>query len=67
MTATLELELKQRLSRLSDKDRRAMRAYLLRLKHESPAGRKQTSRIMRDMDAGKKTPLRELEKRFGHD
>jgi len=66
MTATLELELKQRLSRLSEKDRRAMSAYLLRLKHESPAGRKQTSRVMRDMDAGKKIPLRELAKQLGH-
>lgn len=66
MTATLELELKQRLSRLSEKDRRAMSAYLLRLKHESPAGRRQTSRIMRDMDSGKKTSLRELAKQLGH-
>jgi len=58
MTATVELELKQRLSRLSEKDRRAMSAYLLRLKHESSGGRKETTRIMQEMDAGKKTPLR---------
>lgn len=62
----LELDLKQRLSRLSEKDRRGISAYLLRLKHESHSGRKETSRLMRDMDAGKKTPLRELAKQLGH-
>jgi hypothetical protein len=57
MTASIELDLKQRLARLSERDRRAMSAYLLRLKHESKSGRRQISNLMREMDAGKKTRL----------
>ena len=60
MTATAILDLKQRLSKLSESDRRMASAYLLRLKHESPAGRRETSRIMREMDAGKKVRLKDL-------
>ena len=66
MTATAMLELKQRLGRLTESERRAAAAYLLRLRHESSAGRRETSRLMREMDAGKKTTLRDLAKRAGH-
>jgi len=66
MTATAMLDLKQRLARLSESERRAAAAYLLRLKHESPAGRRETSRLMREMDAGKKTRLSNLSKRSRH-
>ena len=66
MTATAMLDLKQRLGRLTESERRAAAAYLLRLRHESSAGRRETSRLMREMDAGKKTPLRDLAKRSGH-
>ncbi len=60
MTATAILELKQRLSKLSERDRRVASAFLLRLKHESTSGRKESSRIMREMDSGKKVRLAEL-------
>ena len=63
MTATAMLDLKQKLAQLSEEDRKAAAAYLLRLKHESAAGRRETSRLMKEMDAGKKTPLSELSKR----
>jgi hypothetical protein len=66
MTATAMLDLKQRLARLTETERRAAAAYLLRLRHESPAGRRETSRLMREMDAGKKTRLRDLAKHRGH-
>ncbi len=66
MTATVELSLKQQLARLSEKDRRAISAYLLRLKHESPTGRKALTRVMDDMDAGKKTSLKGLVAKLGH-
>ena len=66
MTATAMLDLKQRLARLTETDRRAAAAYLLRLKHESPSGRRETSRLMSEMDAGKKTPLREISGRRPH-
>jgi hypothetical protein len=54
------LDLKQRLARLSEEDRRAAAAYLLRLRHESAAGRCENARLMREMDAGKKTRLHDL-------
>lgn len=66
MTATAMLDLKQRLARLTEAERRAAAAYLLRLKHESPAGRRETSRIMREMDAGKKTRLGDVSPRRRH-
>lgn len=60
MTASGELELKQRLARLSERDRRAMSAYLLRLKHQSKNGRSEISRLMKQMDSGKKVSLSQL-------
>jgi len=57
------LDLKQRLARLTEEERRAAGAYLLRLRHESPSGRRETSRLMKEMDAGKKTRLSEVSKR----
>jgi len=66
MTATAILDIKQRLSKLSDADRRMVSAYLLRLKHESPAGRREATRTMREMDAGKKVGLKDLAKQLGH-
>lgn len=41
-------------------------AYLLRLKHESTAGRRETTRTMKEMDGGKKVRLRDLAKQLGH-
>jgi hypothetical protein len=66
MTATAMLDLKQRLARLTESERRAAAAYLLRLKHESAAGRRETSRLMKEMDAGKKTRLSDISKRRRH-
>lgn len=66
MTAIAMLDLKQRLSKLSEADRRVASAYLLRLKHESPAGRREAARTMREMDAGKKVRLTDLAKQLGH-
>jgi cytochrome c553 len=66
MTATAILDIKQRLSKLSDADRRMVSAYLLRLKHESPAGRREVTRTMREMDTGKKVRLKDLAKQLGH-
>ena len=60
------LDIKQRLSKLSEKDRRMASAYLLRLKNESPAGRREIARTMREMDGGKKIRLKDLAKQLGH-
>ena len=66
MTATAILDLKQRLSKLSESDRRMAAGYLLRLKHESPSGRREAARTMKEMDEGKKIRLKDLAKQLGH-
>jgi len=48
------LQLKQQLSRLSDKDRQEVAAFLHRLKQESPAWKKEMAGRMAEMDAGRK-------------
>jgi hypothetical protein len=66
MTATAMLDLKERLGRLTETERRQVAAHLLRLKHESPAWKKEISRRMREMDAGKKIRAADLMKQLGH-
>ena len=66
MTAEAMLDLKHRLAQLSAAERRKISAYLLRLKHESPAGRRKLSQAMREMDEGKKVRLRDLAKQLGY-
>ncbi len=60
MTATAMLDLKQRLARLTGAERKVASSYLLRLKHESAQGRRRVSKLMSEMDAGKKTRLRDV-------
>ena len=64
MTEKAMLDLKQRLAKLSKADRQTVAAYLLRLRDESPAGRRETSRIMKEMDDGEKTRLTDLAKQL---
>lgn len=66
MTNSMELDLKQRLARLPERDRGKMSAYLLKLKHESKSGRRHLSKIMSEMDGGKKTSLSQLATELGH-
>lgn len=51
------LQLKQQLSKLSEKQRQEVAAFLHRLKQDSPAWQKEMSRRMAEMDAGKKFRL----------
>jgi hypothetical protein len=60
MNATAVIDLKQRLARLTETERLAMSAYLLRLKHQSKRGRQSISKLMGEMDAGKKVSLSKL-------
>lgn len=60
MDAAVELEIKQKLSQLSDADRRSISAFLLRLRHSSDEGKQERSRLMSEMDAGAKTRLSDL-------
>ncbi len=56
------LQLKQEISKLTRKERRELNAYMIRLRHETPAWKKTVSARMRAMDAGKKISLDELER-----
>lgn len=58
------LELKQRVMCLKKSERRELQAFLIRLNHETPEWRRMISKRMRDMDAGKKVTLEELERRL---
>jgi hypothetical protein len=59
------LELKQGISRLSQRERKELQLYLLRLKRETPAWKRTTAKKIRDMQAGKSTTLEELRARIG--
>lgn len=53
------LELKQQVSRLSERERRELHAYLIRLRHEKPEWRR-----MKAMDQGKKLTAAQLQQRL---
>jgi hypothetical protein len=57
MSATAMLQLKQQLSKMSERQRQEVAGFLHRLKQDSPAWRKEMSRRMAEMDAGKKFKL----------
>jgi hypothetical protein len=58
------LELKQKVSRLSQRDRAELQAYMIRLKHATPAWKRATAKKIREMKAGKFTTIEELEARI---
>jgi len=58
------LELKQEITRLSQRELRELNAYMIRLRHERPEWKKMISKRMREMDAGKKLSLAELRRRL---
>jgi cytochrome c553 len=64
MSTIAMLQMKQQLSKMSEKQRQEISAFLHRLKQDSPAWKKEMSRRMAEMDAGKKfklpkTPVRD--------
>ena len=64
MTATALLSLKQQLTKLSERERREIAAFLIRLRHESPEWKRRTAKTIREMQAGKQTSLDDLKKRL---
>ena len=58
------LQLKQEISRLTLRERRELNAYMIRLRHERPEWKRMISKRMRDMDAGKKVALEDLERKI---
>jgi hypothetical protein len=57
------LKLKQEIARLSQKNRRELNAYMIRLRHERPDWQAMASKRMQAMDAGAKVSLEDLSKR----
>lgn len=57
MNAEAMLQLKQQLVRMSLKQRQEVAAFIHRLKQESPAWKKEMTRRMAEMDAGRKFQL----------
>ncbi|HVS53472.1 MAG TPA: hypothetical protein VHD62_14045 [Opitutaceae bacterium] len=57
------LQLKQKISTLSRRERIELNACMIRLRHETPEWRRTVSKRMREMDAGKKISPGELERR----
>lgn len=66
MTATAFLDLKQRASKLSERERQDLSAYLIRLGQERAGWKKETARRLDEMAKGKKTSTAELRKQLGH-
>jgi hypothetical protein len=66
MTATAFLELKQRATKLTEKERRDLSAFLIRLGQERAGWKQETARRLDAMAAGKKVSVAELRKQLGH-
>ena len=60
MEAALELEIKQKLSQLSNSDLRSISAYLLHLRQTTEESKKERTVLMDEMDQGQKTRLSDL-------
>lgn len=58
------LQIKQALSRMSQRERREIQLYLLRLKRETPAWKRATAKAIREMQAGKFTTVEQLKTRL---
>ncbi len=58
------LELTQHVSRLLQRERMELQAYLIRLRHGTPAWQRAPAKKLRDMQAGKFTSIETLEARF---
>lgn len=55
MTATAFLDLKQRATKLSEKERRELSVFLIRLGQERTGWKQETARRLNAMAAGRKT------------
>lgn len=58
------LQVKQSLSRMSQRERQEIQLYLLRLKRETPGWKRATAKKIREMQAGRFTTIEQLEARL---
>ena len=66
ITATAFLDLKQRASNLSEKERLNLSAYLVRLGQERREWKHETARRPNEMAKGQQTSVADLRKQLGH-
>jgi hypothetical protein len=66
MTAIAFLDLKQRAAKLSEKERRELSAFLIRLAQEKTGWKQETARRLNAMAAGKKVSTTALRMQLGH-
>ncbi len=64
MSESKLLTIKQQLTKLSERERREVSAFLIRLGQESPEWKKETARRLKEMDAGRKTSVAEIRSRL---
>jgi hypothetical protein len=55
-------EVKARIAKMSQRQRREIQLYLIQLRSETPAWRRETTRRNRELAAGKGVPFSELKK-----
>ncbi len=58
------LQVKQTLSRMSQRERQEIQLYLLRLRRDTPAWKRATAKKIREMQAGRFTTIEQLEARL---
>lgn len=66
MTASVFLDIQDKLPELTERQRVTKAAALHRLKQNSPAWKREMSRLMVEIDRGKKFPLSKLMPRLPH-
>jgi hypothetical protein len=66
MTATAFLDLKQRISKLTESERRRLSACLIQLGQERADWKQETARRLDAMAAGEKVSTAALRKQLGH-
>jgi hypothetical protein len=57
-------EVKARIAKMNARQRREVQLYLIQLRSETPAWKKETARRNRDLAAGKGIPFAELKRRL---
>jgi hypothetical protein len=67
MGATAFLELKQKLTRITEAQRRDLSAFLIRRGQERPVWKRETARRLAEMAGGRQVSVAELRGRLGHD
>ncbi len=66
MTSAAFLELKQKVTRLKESQRKNLSVHIIRLGQKRPVWKRETTRRLNEMEAGQKISVAELKKQLGH-